>query len=315
MAEDSGCVTLIFYKVGDKWWREPMLNIIAAVAQMSSFTHVELAIGEEHSTDGAMRNVCRVFNDAVGCELTGRTGRNPQYTYLQLGCSKAQEIAMLKFARSCVGRPFSTSGMARSVVWPRQTDRNSYFCAELVADILRHGGLLDKQSNPGAATPEGLHNLYKSRAATTANPYLLRQANLQQNLSIDSVVTNRVYTPPQLKQNQERHGQGTPAAATAGAMASAFQVHSLFPFRQNEALPSSHVDRGGGTNGLARGALTSYEAHKTFRAATKLRDASLCGGSVRSNSALRVLNAGDKTMHPNRPPLGLTFNSLDFRKL
>ena len=43
---DAGSsVTLIFYKVGEKWWREPILNIIAAAAQMSQFTHVEIALG------------------------------------------------------------------------------------------------------------------------------------------------------------------------------------------------------------------------------------------------------------------------------
>ena len=30
-------------------------------------------------------------------------------------------------------------------------------------------------SNPGAATPESLHRLYKNQAAATANPYTLRQ--------------------------------------------------------------------------------------------------------------------------------------------
>jgi uncharacterized membrane protein YgcG len=36
---------------------------------------------------------------------------------------------MLRYARSCVGKPFSTSGMARSLVWPRKTDGKSFFCA------------------------------------------------------------------------------------------------------------------------------------------------------------------------------------------
>jgi len=76
--EEGGSVTLIFYKIGEKWWREPILNIVAAAAQFSAFTHVELAIGSSCGADGSMRNVCRVFNDTVGCELSARTGRNPQ---------------------------------------------------------------------------------------------------------------------------------------------------------------------------------------------------------------------------------------------
>jgi hypothetical protein len=76
--DDSGQVTLIFYKLGSKWWTEPFLNVVAAAAQMSSFTHVEIAIGSEAGSNGEMVNVCRVFNDNCGCELTARTGRNPQ---------------------------------------------------------------------------------------------------------------------------------------------------------------------------------------------------------------------------------------------
>ena len=222
MTEEAGQVTLIFYKLGERWWKEPFLNIVAAAAQMSSFTHVELAIGSDAGTSGEMTNVARVFNDDVGVELTARTGRNPQYSYLQLGCSKAQELAMLRFAKSCVGKPFSGTAMARSVIWPRRTNGTSFFCAELVAAVLKEGGLLDPVSNPGAATPQGLHELYRGRATTTANPYLLRQANCQRTLTTHSVVQERHYTPPALQQapvrmaRTARRGRKQPCARAIG---------------------------------------------------------------------------------------------------
>jgi hypothetical protein len=50
-------------------------------------------------------------------------------------------------------------------------------CAELVASVLRVGGLLDSNCNPGAATPEMLHRIYAPRAAVAANPVLLRELN------------------------------------------------------------------------------------------------------------------------------------------
>ena len=77
MVDDGTSVTLIFYKIGEQWWKEPALNIVAAAAQMSSFTHVEIALGEDPGNGGQMTNVARVFNDAIGVELTQRTGRNP----------------------------------------------------------------------------------------------------------------------------------------------------------------------------------------------------------------------------------------------
>ena len=70
--------------------------------------------------------------------------------------------------------------------------------AELVAAILKEGGLIDAASNPGAATPENLHTLFKNRASTTANPYVLRQQHLTSSLTTESIVQKRVYTPPAL---------------------------------------------------------------------------------------------------------------------
>jgi len=214
MEHDGSSVTLIFYRVGERWWKEPLLNIVAAVAQFSSLTHVEIAIGEDAGSNGTMANVCRVFNDNIGVvseksplslrarcaestnivvaqELVERTGRNPCYTYLQLGCSKPAAKKMLHFAKTkCVGKPFSNMGMARSLLWPRSTDTSSFFCAELVAAILKEGGLMEQSSNPGSATPELLHRLYKDRAAATANPYVLRDMQTKSNLSFHSTVGN-----------------------------------------------------------------------------------------------------------------------------
>lgn len=68
MSNDGGSVTLVFYRIGSGTdiFKEPLLNIMAAAFQMSSFTHVELAIGNEAGTMGQMCNVCRIFNDDVG---------------------------------------------------------------------------------------------------------------------------------------------------------------------------------------------------------------------------------------------------------
>jgi hypothetical protein len=113
----------------------------------------------------------------------------PQYTYLALGCSRAAESRMLAFARQQVGKPFSNIGMARSLLWPRSTDNKSFYCAELVAAILKQGGLLSQESNPGAATPHSIFKLYSKQAAATANPFVLRQA--VSKISLNSVVSSR----------------------------------------------------------------------------------------------------------------------------
>ena len=178
MVEDAGSsVTLIFYSIDANWWRgtEPLLNLLAAAAQFSPFSHVELAIGEGAGAMGEMSNVLRIFNDSTGVELAQRTGKNPSFEYLQIGCSKRSELAMLQFARRQIGKPFSSTAMARSLLWPRQSDGLSWYCAELVAACLQHGGLMSTDSAAGAATPASIYKLYKTRSAMSANPCTLRQ--------------------------------------------------------------------------------------------------------------------------------------------
>lgn len=76
MSDEGSCVTLIFYRINPKWWKEPALNLASAVCQMSNLTHCELSIGEETSNNGqTMKNVARVFNDSVGGTLFGLAWR------------------------------------------------------------------------------------------------------------------------------------------------------------------------------------------------------------------------------------------------
>lgn len=176
-------MTLILYSIdwGDRWYsalgREPVLNLLAAAAQLSSFTHVEIALGESATSRGEMCNVLRIFNDDVGVELTSRTGTNPQYSYVQIGCTSEAVDRMIAWAKMQVGKPFSSIGMARSVIWPRKTDEKTWFCAELVAACLQHGGLMSKTSAPGHATPKSLYNTYKLQGAVAGNPYKLRHVH------------------------------------------------------------------------------------------------------------------------------------------
>ena len=81
---------------------------------------------------------------------------------------------MLAYAKKQVGKPFSNYGMAVSIMWPRQCDEKTWFCAELVAAILQEGGLMSTDSNPSAATPHSIYKLYSKAAAATANPFVLR---------------------------------------------------------------------------------------------------------------------------------------------
>ena len=143
---------------------------------------------------------------------------------------------MLAFAKQQIGKPFSNAGMARSLIWPRQTDGTSWFCAELVAAVLKVGGLMcdaifepmhsphphalhpafscsspwqprrSLDSNPGSATPHSLWKTYSKMGAATANPYTLRSVNsLGDRQSLLPITTPRSGLPP--------HARPLPVAA------------------------------------------------------------------------------------------------------
>jgi hypothetical protein len=175
----SGKVTLIFAKICDDWKKEPFLNLLAAWGTNSRMTHCEIAIGQGFDARG-MVNVLRIYNDSVGVELISRTGLSSRNSYIEVGCSRAQEERMLAFARSVVGRPFSNAGMFRSILWPRRTNNESFFCAELVAACLQVGGLLSNRVNPGAATPAALHKRFVGWGSCTGNPVVLERARVSQ---------------------------------------------------------------------------------------------------------------------------------------
>ena len=110
----------------------------------------------------------------IAQELTQRTGRNPHFHYVQIGCSTKAVAAMHNFARKQIGKPFSSTGMFRSIIYPRTTTGESWFCAELVAACLKAGGLMSSDSNPGSATPHSLYETYRRQGAIAANPCTLR---------------------------------------------------------------------------------------------------------------------------------------------
>ena len=75
MSDEGSCVTLIFYRINPKWWKEPALNLASAVCQMSNLTHCEISIGEGAGDSGTtMKHVARVFN-FVGPSLALSVGR------------------------------------------------------------------------------------------------------------------------------------------------------------------------------------------------------------------------------------------------
>lgn len=181
----SGYAALMFQEVAPVS-QEHWINTLSAWATGSRFCHVELALGNT----GETMWVLRIYNDHNGAEFVRRTGLNPSLKYITIPCTKQQEARMIHFAQWAAGQngnrplPFSKLAMIRAGIGiPRRTPETpqNVFCAELVARALQVGQKISIDSNPGAATPQVLWNMFSKSGALTGNPVVLNQIMQSQN--------------------------------------------------------------------------------------------------------------------------------------
>lgn len=210
-------------------------------------------------------------------------------------------------------------------------------CAELVAAILKEGGLLEASSNPGSATPETLHKIYQSRAAATANPYVLRDLNATTGLSFCNTMGAAA------AQCHQRSGASTSAGGTAEEREALLQHRSIMapvpppnrPMTTASALGErrradspprghfrviTHVGSGrpGASNGTV-GAAASMCAHGTglmgggssgrTARAVRAAEAAAAASTGTSSHGTAVAANGQRT------GMCLTLHSLDMRSL
>ncbi len=83
--------------------------------------------------------------------------------------------------------------------------------------------MISSTSNPGAATPESLHRLYKNQAAVTANPYTLRQfsgaakaagKHVGKAVGFQSILDERRFTPAPVARVAVRRRDDSPPRAS-----------------------------------------------------------------------------------------------------
>lgn len=210
--------------------------------------------------------------------------------------------------------------------------------AELVAAILKEGGLLEASSNPGSATPETLHKIYLSRAAVTANPYVLRDLNATTGLTFCNTMGAAVSQCHQRSSGasagttiggitaQERAAERETLLQHRSIMAPVPPPHRLVTTastlgerRRGDSPPRGHfrviTHVGSGRAGAGTGPAG------TGRDATAGAAASMCmsrgGGS--SGQTARAVRAAEAAASANtgtsgsRTGMQLTLNSLDMR--
>jgi len=207
-------------------------------------------------------------------------------------------------------------------------------CAELVAAILREGGLLEASSNPGSATPETLHKLYLSRAAVTANPYVLRDLNATTGLSFCN-------TMGAAASQCHQRSSGASAGTTIGGITAQERVAERETLLQHRSImapvppPHRPVTTASALGERRRGdspprghfrVITHVGSGRTgagaiVSGATAGAAASMCGsrGGGSSGQTARVVRAAEASASANtgksgsRTGMQLTLNSLDMR--
>lgn len=88
---------------------------------------------------------------------------------------------------------------------------------------------MDSGSNPGSATPEMIHRIYKDRAAVTANPFVLRDMKDSTSISLSSTIGKSIST----RQNSNY-------ATDRESLLSAHDVHIRPSTQRVESPPRGH---------------------------------------------------------------------------
>ena len=180
-----GYAALMFQQVGPLA-EEHWLNSLSAWVTGSKYCHVELIFGDDE--EGYFWSL-QVYNGEP-VRFFRRKGLNPALVYVGVPCTKQQESKMKEFAQWAAGQKgnkalrFSKLAMFRAGIGiPRRTPNipQNVFCAELVARALQIGQKISMDSNPGAATPQVLWNMFSKSGALTGNPVVLNQIMQSQN--------------------------------------------------------------------------------------------------------------------------------------
>ena len=175
-------------------------------------------------------------------------------------------------------------------------------CAELVAAILKEGGLLEATSNPGSATPETLHRIYQSRAAATANPYVLRDLSATTTgLSFSSTLGNPVANGAEEREAllAQHSAAPIPASATSGRIV-----------RWRDASPPRGHFRLISSVGAAR---VAYATQPSGGYASAFVGGGSSGHTGRAVRAAAAAAADAPVRRGSRTGLNLTLHSLDMR--
>ena len=176
MSDEGSCVTLIFYRINPKWWKEPALNPPRPSARMSNLTHCELSIGEETSNNGqTMKNVARSSTTrSVSNLLNARAATRKTCSSSGVQQDGRAEDAALRAAQ-CVGKPFSNYAMVAPSCGRARPRTSRFFVPSSLRAFSRWAGC---STATATRAPPRLKcsTIYSPRAAAAANP-VLRELN------------------------------------------------------------------------------------------------------------------------------------------
>jgi hypothetical protein len=160
---------------------------------------------------------------------------------------------------------------------------------------------MDQSSNPGSATPELLHKMYKGRAAAAANPFALRDLAANHGISLAHTIGTGQAPPPEEREallQQRAVLAPMPAARPFAYERPAGLGRSGSPPRSQFRV----ISQGGGAAAAAAARTPHAHAHAHAHAqAVRPRTAGLGAGVGAGVGAGGVRQQG----------LSLTLNSLD----
>jgi len=306
-----GLIVVCFYEAKDgddpagqdaltqgTWWTRTMLCMVAWLR----FRHCEIAFPIDSESLNRIRNAKQrkeaiqahendpfqlyAYSVSEGTPVFGkpRSFSLPNYHLLWLKVGPKARDHVQSFCENQVGKPLDAWGPYRSVLWPKQTNGEKWYCVEFVAAAVQQIGLIGYAVNPATISIDELYSTLNNRREKLdrfrpSSPYIALLAyqssklNPKQLAMILSRLENtppgpsrveqathrltqevlRKMIPPSIPIQMDPYQKPFPVKDSLKRMASVSMTSSSPTPSFHERVVPIHWDNGGGDGGGRKG--------------------------------------------------------------
>lgn len=130
-------------------------KIVDAYINSSMYVHCEVVFPPTESSLHERKSPCYGVYSDQGVFSGERTFANPAYSWIFLKVNRSEYTKAVTFCVNQVGKPYDSTGMMRSVIFPKKMNEDRWWCVSFAIRALQEAGIL-RYVNPAAMDVDDL---------------------------------------------------------------------------------------------------------------------------------------------------------------